>query len=492
MISTRIWLLAVVVLAIVGRAWNLSAQCLDIDEYSELQLTKLSYTEAALAADSMPPFFPVLHKAVYTLWPSDMAGRWLSLIVGVSTVWLVGTLWARAFGQVLGLMTATLLALSPLSIYYSQYIRSYGLVIFWAVLATGALAIAVRTRRRSDWLLFVVASLGGMYTHYYFALYLSVLSLAFAIHEYGWRWSRQWWISNLCLGVLALPLIGFVGRDLHFQKSLRESRPFDVASMGYTYVSMLTGYSVGPSKRDLQVMDQTKALQRAVPAAAAACVVFVCLGLAGADYLHRRNLLVLMIALSLVPVALVGLLGYVADVTFNPRFVVWSLPPLLLLLGAGALQVRRRWDARLGVVALVLLSATAVYNRHYVAGHRNEDLSGLGSYLQQGVDRYPVFVLSNYMTPGVAHYLNEEWRVLELPKVDDVAALTPPQTLTELAVDSLNKTLANDDGYWLVYTREFHGDPAGEILASLAEAGQLEMEREFAGIKLYRGQLQNH
>lgn len=490
-------LLLIVLSALILRAWNLSAQSLDIDEYTELQVSHETYAFAATKADSMPPLYPVLLKTWLAVCPGNSAssdttaGRWFSVLIGVATVWVVGALWARCFGYPLALTTAALLAISPLHIYYSQYVRSYGLMMFWTALTIGTLAQAVKSNRKSDWAFFGISALGGLYTHYYFAIFLAVLSLTMAVWAYGWRWSREFLLANCCIVVLALPLISFVGKDLHFQKSLRESRPLDIPSLGYTYVSMLTGYTVGPSKRDLQVFDRRQAFVSAVPIAAAVGVIFVVLGLAGMSTLRERRLFGVLLVLAVAPILLVGVLGNLANVTFNPRFVVWSLLPLLALLAAGMLQGHRKWIVRGAMLLLVLLSVTAIYNRHSIARHQNEDVRSLGNFLQQqSTERAPVFVLSNYMQPLVAHYLPEEWEVLELPEVSATEEISSIEDLPRLAALALDEKLPEGGSYWLVYTRPFHGDPAGEIFAHMCEQDSLEMVQEFAGIVLYQGSWQ--
>ena len=105
----------------------------------------------------------------------------------------------------------------------------------------------------------------------------------------GWKWSRGFLLANLTIVLLALPLIGFVGKDLHFQKGLRDSRPLDIPALGYTYVSMLTGYTVGPSKRDLQVIDRMNAFSSALPIAAVVGTLFSILGIAGIGYLRPTS-----------------------------------------------------------------------------------------------------------------------------------------------------------------------------------------------------------
>lgn len=485
--SSALLLTLIVFCAFVLRAWNLSAQSLDIDEYSEILITEKTYTEAALSADSMPPLFPVLHKACRALRPHDMTGRWLSLAAGVATVWVVGSLWRQCFGDALALATAALIAFSPLHIYYSQYTRSYGLMMLWTALVIGALTRAVTANRRADWALFIFAALGGLNTHYYFAIFLAVASFTVAVWAYGWRWSRQFLIANASVFVLALPLIGFVGKDLHFQKGLRDSRPLDVPALGYTYVSMLTGYSVGPSKRDLQVLGKREALVAALPIAAIVGAIFLTLGYASLSYLRKRKLFIVLFVLSVAPVLAIGLLGVVSGVTYNPRFVVWSLLPLLAILAAGIVHGHRWWSVQLATVLLIFVSVWATYNRQSVDDYQNEDVRSLGSYLTaDSSSRLPVFVVSNYMVPAVKCYLPEDVQVLELPSVEATNKMKSTTELVGLAEKTLTDAVSENRAYWLVYTRPFHGDPQDEILAHLTDRDSLQKVKEFAGIVLYK------
>jgi len=486
----RVWLVVILLGAFALRAWNLSAQCLDVDEFTELQRMPGTYSSVAWAEDSMPPLYPVLLKTWLTVCPFESAGRWMSVGIGVATVGVVGWLWAKCFGSALALTTATLLAISPLHIYYSQYVRCYGLLMFWTALAIGALALATKYDQKRHWLLYAISALGGLYTHYYFAIFLGVMSVTFLMSDYGKRWSHHWWKFNLGIGVLALPLVAFVGQDLRFQKSLRDSRPLDVPALGYTYVSMLTGYSIGPSKSELQMLPRRDAIAKALPIAAVVGGIVLSLSWLGARYLRKRQLFSVVVVLAVVPIVVVGVLGGVADVTYNPRFVVWCLLPLLALLAAGIVSGNRTWLGRAAMVALIGMSFLAMFNRQSVAEYQNEDVRSLGKFLQDAAGPpEQVFVTANYMAPLVAHYLSSHWTVLELPTVDSTDEMQATEELVTLAHRALAESLPTLDKFWWVYSRPFHGDPAGEILEDLRNTCALEKVYETARIVLYRGTL---
>jgi hypothetical protein len=50
------------------------------------------------------------------------------------------------------------------------------------------------------------------------------------------------------------------------------------------------------------------------------------------------------------------------------------------------------------------------------------------------------------------------------------------------------EAMADVDGkFWLIYTREFHGDPQGKLLARLEDEGWIRLEATFPGVRLFQG-----
>jgi hypothetical protein len=85
------------------------------------------------------------------------------------------------------------------------------------------------------------------------------------------------------------------------------------------------------------------------------------------------------------------------------------------------------------------------------------------------------------MAVPVQHYLGADWKVCALPNVGEdgvgtdgtlrvVYTITPPAS-----------------AFWLVYTRPFHSDPAGQLPRDLTRGGLIRPRRDFAGITLYEG-----
>jgi len=59
-------------------------------------------------------------------------------------------------------------------------------------------------------------------------------------------------------------------------------------------------------------------------------------------------------------------------------------------------------------------------------------------------------------------------------------------------LDEIEAQAGPDGRFWLVYTRPYHGDWNGSLLAYLKREKLVEFHSEFAGATLYRGQLPRH
>ncbi|MGB8648976.1 MAG: glycosyltransferase family 39 protein, partial [Anaerolineae bacterium] len=132
---------------------------------------------ARTAVDIHPP----LYYALLQLWiplfgKSDIALRLFSVLIGLAAIPLLYLLGRMLFSQRVGRISALLLALSPLHIYYSQEVRMYGLVTLLA-LASLVLQVALlrkaNSRRLFFWTLYVLVTAAALYTQYFAAFIIA-------------------------------------------------------------------------------------------------------------------------------------------------------------------------------------------------------------------------------------------------------------------------------------------------------------------------------
>jgi 4-amino-4-deoxy-L-arabinose transferase-like glycosyltransferase len=131
-----------------------------------------------------PPFHYVLAWLAVQVGDPTVWVRIPSLVLGTATVPLTYLLGLRTLGRRAALVAAAILTLSPFAIFYSVEARAYATLIFLIALSTLALLEALETRRARWWVVYGVAAVLVLYTHYTgaFAL-LAQAAWAFVTHR---------------------------------------------------------------------------------------------------------------------------------------------------------------------------------------------------------------------------------------------------------------------------------------------------------------------
>ncbi|MCB0311228.1 MAG: glycosyltransferase family 39 protein, partial [Bdellovibrionales bacterium] len=88
-----------------------------------------------------------------------LAGRYVSAIAGTASLYLVFLIARRLYSGIVGLMAAGMLAIFPLHVTCSRYLKEDALLLFWILLATYCVVRAVQDDRR--WLLVLAGLFGG-------------------------------------------------------------------------------------------------------------------------------------------------------------------------------------------------------------------------------------------------------------------------------------------------------------------------------------------
>jgi hypothetical protein len=482
-------LLAIVALAAAVRAVDLNGPSFYTDEVNELVLAKQSLVDIIFAADSMPPLYQLSLKGWLAACGTDASLRWLSVVYGVGAVICIWGIGRQLVDDYTGLAAALIAAILPLHVLYSQMIRGYAMFVFLVALALWMLLRAIQSDRPRDWAAFAVASILGAYTHYYFVIFLAVsLLLVVVMKRQVWIGKRAF-VAYAAIAVCGLPLLALLPADFHFQTSLRDPQRLTFPTLGYTYLTFFTGDALGPSPRELHTLSVSAAVKQVAPWAVAIGTIVLVLGYEGWRALRGRPALPVLAMLLALPVLFVGGLGYFAGVNYHVRFVLWILIPLVIWLGAGLAAGGSRWPVRLATLGLVGLSAIAIYDRLAVPRYENEDLRATAAYLHTHADQsQPVFIVSDYLGLAAQYYLDEPWRVVTLPIADKSSQVIAGPSDVDEADATLAAAAMPNQPIWLIYSREFHGDPRGLLLEHLKAKRHLNLAAEFAGVSLYRSE----
>jgi 4-amino-4-deoxy-L-arabinose transferase-like glycosyltransferase len=489
------------------RGYGLDAQSLWYDEGFSVYLANMDLSEitARTAADIQPPlYYYLLHGWIALFGDSEAALRSLSALFGILTIPLMYAVAVKLFrSKLAGLLSALLLAVSPLHIWYGQEVRMYSLLTFLALLSSYLLLWAIEAETPWEiggfWTAYTLSSIAALYTHYF-----AFIVLAFhAVYLLVVWWIRGFRPARLILGGLAsgavivlaylpwLPnLVTRYGADASYwpgQLKLPEIL-VDIA------VSFVGGESVS---------EGTGLLLAAGYGLILALCVLALLRAAGrqdgrgsnsqpvALPLSYHSLLFLLLYL-LLPSALILALSYNSP-KFNARYVMVSQPALLLLLGGGLASL---WERRDGVLSNVLRGALSVlvvlfllttsayadYNAYTDPAFARADFRGVAQYLRDHLGPGETVILSSGHAFPVFDYYAPD---IERHLLPDSPTLDTTQILDYSIADDLNDWLTGRDGVWLVLWQDEVVDPAGYLPAMLAGIGTEEaVDRSFAKIEL--------
>ena len=264
-LSHNLLLLGVLLLAFGLRALGLDRQSLSMDEVAELMIGRSALRDLLFAHDGFPPLYHTILHGWLSLFPGNLAARWLSVLLGTLSVWAVWGIARRAGGDRTALWAALLVAVSPFHVWHSQEARAYVLYYLLAALALWGFFTALETNSPRAWLSYVAAALAGLLTHYYFAL-LVVANLAMLFVEFRGRgqWRRAI-IAHTALVVFSLPVLWLLHGDLSSEAAVPFATQFHPAAIGYAVFSFLTGYALGPSPRELHGMPAARAVTEILP-----------------------------------------------------------------------------------------------------------------------------------------------------------------------------------------------------------------------------------
>ncbi|MBN1526120.1 MAG: glycosyltransferase family 39 protein [Candidatus Omnitrophica bacterium] len=224
---------SVIVLAI-----GLRLICLDKsfqgDEFLSVQHAMKSVGDIAgnLLADAHPPlYFYLLHAVMRFPWSEEIL-RLLSVIAGVGMCIAVYMIGKRAMEKEGGLVAAFLVAIAPVTVWSSQYIRTYATAAFFTVFSIYFLMRIMRKEAEEfpSWALFVFFSAASIYTFYFSALVIvaeNVFVALFMREDKGFL--KKWALSQIFIAALYLPWIPF----FIYQRAVYTGHPQLVERIGF-------------------------------------------------------------------------------------------------------------------------------------------------------------------------------------------------------------------------------------------------------------------
>jgi hypothetical protein len=486
-VSTRVrssLLFFILLLAFAARVYRLDAQSIWYDEGLSIQLAQLppDQTIALSATTDHPP----LHALLLGAWiriagDSDFIVRFLSVFFGILVVALIYKL-GKMFDERVGLITAFLMSIAPMAVYYSQETRGY--MLLTALITLAAIAFTQITLRRTGrwtWLIYGSSIVAALYTHYFAAFAWIAFNVAWLINLRGFQKPRRFWawiIVQLIIVMCFLPWLPkaiaqagsnatyFPGRVTWDTVVGDTWRAFTVGEWG-------DGSIVGWAWAILIAFGWLSSIQQLIHNKTAET--------------QRFKLFFAFSLMVIVPLVLMSALAWLKP-KFAPRYLLPSLPAFVLLASiglknlAGLQRPARFISVMLGLTLIFfnVQSLAGLYNDPAVA---RPDIRSVAAYIQSHEQPSDAIILiGGHQAPAFDHYYRGSNDVFPLPP-DLLPA--PQSPIDARSIKQLADIAASHSRIWLVLWQSEISDPMNVVQDTLTDQSpRLEVGQRFHDMAL--------
>jgi mannosyltransferase len=354
----NLWLTVAIVVATLLRLYRLGTKSLWLDEAASVTLARLDWRSFWIAITHRQAnmvLYYVLLRGWIQLGSGEFVVRSLSVVAGVAAIPAIYLLGTRLFGPKAGRVAALLLTVHAFHIGYSQEARAYSLFVLLAIVSCLFFLLSLEQPSRKNRVGYILVSALMVYAQVFGVWMLLAQWISLVFRRGGIAW-RQFLLSVaiICLLISPLAYCLLFASDRTQLYWLTKPTPQDF----YRFALDLTGNG------GVLLLVLCGAL----------ALIGLGTGLRSSStsadswkYWFLSTWLILPVALAL----LVSLRWPV----FEPRFLIFCLPPLVLLVSDAAARIRSNvfFAAALMILLGLSLSGTYSYYRARADAEHTDD-----------------------------------------------------------------------------------------------------------------------
>ncbi len=461
---TRLLLIFLLLAAWAWRLYGLEAQSLWRDEVDSLRFATRDLPQVLAAftrpGENGPLYYLLLRPWLALMGQSEYALRWTSAFAGMLALPLIFAWGRRLFNPTIGLIALLLLAVNPYHLWYSQEARMYAMLGVVTMLVLWSFANALEQGKWWRWAIWLVLTTISIYIH--------VLSILLVPLQIVWlllipRWRQRWFSFLLALAFLVLPYLPIVW----WQWALLTDTDFN------------TGHPFVPLQRMLLTLfvAQVEGIAPRLGVWIFAPVIFLIL----ASLFYTRQWTkdrLLTLSWWLLPPIGVFTISLFSPI-FTDRYLIWTLPALLILLAVGAYVIGKkyRWLAVIVVAILVGVQLWAGWQQMTVP--IKSDFRAAAAYVSPR--RQPedvVLFLMPYIHHTYRYYDPGPYPWIEAPYANRESDASRLPARLESQTDGYA-------GIWLIESEADFYDKKGLTRAWLNANGTMDAETHFTRVSAY-------
>lgn len=469
--KTAFYLLLLITLAgLFFRLWRLSHHSAWTDEFFTLfvaQQSILDNIRASFFYNVHPPLYTLMMHFVIYMGKSEFILRLPSVIFGVITIPLSYLLAKELFNRKVGLITALILALSPLHIWMSQEARPYTLLPLLIIVCIYFFIKYLRTCEPRFLAYYIISIIVSLLTHY-FTLFI-VLTTNVFIFLYFKKYKhilRNWVVYQIPIFVLMVILIPFTFSSY----GSTVWAVYDLSWFTATVPGIFNTFNIGRFNPFINfgaplVLNNPLGIFSSIPLMIVWFLItclFVYLFIKGLyatkDNVKRHFLLCFVFIPILVP--------YLAHIylsfDFGANRIIFAGIIYYMIIAKGVTSSKNL--AIFFVLFIVVTSGISLY--HYYYKFEEENWRGMGKYLSDNAKKGDLIIaLTSFNTDtGVDYYYNGEADIIGTLDIKAIFKKGYSQSDPKITEDNVDEMLRLTDGYERVWVVENRARDSGIVL----------------------------
>ena len=348
-------LISTIILGFFLRLYNLGKYGFWLDEVISIYYSRKIWKMIRhFSIDATPTFEPPLFGLLLHFWSflgeSEFILRLLSLSFGVLSIIAIYKVGQLLFNKKVGLISAFILAISPLSIYYSQELRPYSLVTFFVLMSIYNLIKSLENNRLRSWIGFIIFTVLCMYTHFATVFLLIIVNFFFLYRYFTDKKCKvllkRWVITQLVIGGLYfLGIMGLLKKAIIWYAWPPEPS-FALIIQSFMYFNM--GFNASATVYYLAVL------------------LFLPLFLSGAWFSCKqkkyKNSIWLLLLWLFIPITMIIIVSAAISPIYVDRIFLYSLPAYYILIAFGLYKIKKRPIYLCVLTLLIVLSSFSLKN----------------------------------------------------------------------------------------------------------------------------------
>ena len=393
------------IFGLIIRSYNLGSHNLWFDEvitfvsakyFREINLYKLSSFMSLL---NHHLYYLLLNLWTVYFGKSELALRSLSMIFGILSIPLIYKLGKLFFNERVGLISAFILSISPIHIWYSQEARGYSLSTFLVMSIVYFYIAAVERNKLHLWIGFIVSSILAVYSNY-FCFYI-IISTGALIFLKNYRYLLKRWLESFCFILIAfLPqLPNLLKQSISIEENFWIPRPH-LSSIVTTLENFNVGYNATAGIHFFTF------------------ILFSSLLLLGIQrwWQEKRKELISLISFLFIPIIFTFLISQKMPIYLDRQLMLFS-PFYYIIVAAGLEKIELRVVKIIVYLSMLLAVLLCLHNyfsyriplsqRHHVGVYVKKPVKPAADYIDKRFAKGDIIGFSEPSSFALSYYIRE-------------------------------------------------------------------------------------